>query len=97
MFGRATASGKPVAQLLLREHATVTMCHSRTPDLGAVLRQADIVVVAAGRAGLVTGEMIKPGAVVVDVAGVTSSKAKGHAADCGSLRSCQTQLSWRMV
>lgn len=67
VVGRSNVIGKPVAQLLLREHATVTMCHSRTPDLGAVLRQADIVVVAAGRAGLVTGEMIKPGAVVVDV------------------------------
>ena len=53
--------------LLLREHATVTMCHSRTPDLAAVLREADVVVVAAGRPGLVTGEMLKPGAVVVDV------------------------------
>ena len=67
VVGRSNVIGKPVAQLLLREHATVTMCHSRTPDLGAVLREADIVVVAAGRAGLVTGEMLQPGAVVVDV------------------------------
>jgi methylenetetrahydrofolate dehydrogenase (NADP+)/methenyltetrahydrofolate cyclohydrolase len=67
VVGRSNVIGKPVAQLLLREHATVTMCHSRTPDLGAVLRQADIVVVAAGRPGLVTGEMLKAGAVVVDV------------------------------
>ncbi|MEX1294563.1 MAG: bifunctional 5,10-methylene-tetrahydrofolate dehydrogenase/5,10-methylene-tetrahydrofolate cyclohydrolase, partial [Candidatus Limnocylindrales bacterium] len=67
VVGRSNVIGKPVAQLLLREHATVTMCHSRTPDLGAVLRQADIVVVAAGRPRLVTGEMLKPGAVVVDV------------------------------
>ncbi len=67
VVGRSNVIGKPVAQLLLREHATVTICHSRTPDLGAVLSEADIVVVAAGRPGLVTGEMIKPGAVVVDV------------------------------
>jgi methylenetetrahydrofolate dehydrogenase (NADP+)/methenyltetrahydrofolate cyclohydrolase len=67
VVGRSNVIGKPVAQLLLREHATVTTCHSRTPDLAAVLRQADVVVVAAGRAGLVTGAMLKPGAVVVDV------------------------------
>jgi methylenetetrahydrofolate dehydrogenase (NADP+)/methenyltetrahydrofolate cyclohydrolase len=67
VVGRSNVIGKPVAQLLLREHATVTMCHSRTPDLGAVLRQADVVVVAAGRPRLVTGEMLKSGAVVVDV------------------------------
>jgi methylenetetrahydrofolate dehydrogenase (NADP+)/methenyltetrahydrofolate cyclohydrolase len=67
VVGRSNVIGKPASFLLLREHATVTMCHSRTPDLGAVLRQADIVIVAAGRAGLVTGDMIKPGAVVVDV------------------------------
>ena len=67
VVGRSNVIGKPAAQLLLREHATVTMCHSRTPDLAAVLRGADIVVVAAGRAGLVRGDMLKAGAVVVDV------------------------------
>lgn len=67
VVGRSNIIGKPAALLLLREHATVTICHSRTPDLGAVLRGADVVVVAAGRAGLVTGEMLKAGAVVVDV------------------------------
>ncbi len=67
VVGRSNVIGKPAAMLLLREHATVTMCHSRTPDLGAVLREADVVVVAAGRPGLVSGEMLKPGAVVVDV------------------------------
>jgi methylenetetrahydrofolate dehydrogenase (NADP+)/methenyltetrahydrofolate cyclohydrolase len=59
--------GKPAAFLLLREHATVTICHSRTLDLAAHLREADVVVVATGRPGLVTGEMLKPGCVVVDV------------------------------
>lgn len=67
VVGRSNVVGKPAALLLLREHATVTICHSRTPDLGAQVREGDIVVVAAGKAGLVTGEMLKPGAVVVDV------------------------------
>ncbi len=67
VVGRSNVIGKPVAQLLLREHATVTICHSRTPDLAAVVREADIVVAAVGRAGLIRGDMLKPGAVVVDV------------------------------
>ena len=67
VVGRSNVIGKPVAQLLLREHATVTICHSRTPDLAAITREADIVVVAIGRAAFVTGDMLKPGAVVVDV------------------------------
>ncbi|MDA8236930.1 MAG: bifunctional 5,10-methylenetetrahydrofolate dehydrogenase/5,10-methenyltetrahydrofolate cyclohydrolase [Chloroflexi bacterium] len=67
VVGRSNVVGKPAALLLLREHATVTICHSRTPDLRVLLREADVVVVAAGRPGLVTGEMLKPGAVVVDV------------------------------
>ena len=67
MVGRSNVIGKPVAQLLLREQATVTTCHSRTRDLGAVMREADIVVVAIGRPRFVTGDMLKPGAVVVDV------------------------------
>jgi len=67
VVGRSNVIGKPVAQLLLREHATVTTCHSRTPDLGAVLREADVVVVAIGRPRFVTGDMLRPGAVVIDV------------------------------
>jgi methylenetetrahydrofolate dehydrogenase (NADP+)/methenyltetrahydrofolate cyclohydrolase len=67
IVGRSNVVGKPAAFLLLREHATVTICHSRTPDLAAHLREADVVVVATGRPGLVTGEMLKPGCVVVDV------------------------------
>ena len=67
VVGRSNVIGKPAAQLLLREHATVTMCHSRTPDLAATVRQADVVVVAVGRPQLITGDMLKPGAVVVDV------------------------------
>jgi methylenetetrahydrofolate dehydrogenase (NADP+)/methenyltetrahydrofolate cyclohydrolase len=67
VVGRSNVVGKPAAQLLLREHATVTLCHSRTTDLAAIVRLADVVVVAAGRAGLITGDMLKQGAVVVDV------------------------------
>ena len=66
VVGRSNVVGKPMALLLLQSHATVTICHSRTADLAAEVRQADILAVAAGRAGLVTGEMIKPGAVVLD-------------------------------
>jgi methylenetetrahydrofolate dehydrogenase (NADP+)/methenyltetrahydrofolate cyclohydrolase len=67
VVGRSNITGKPAALLLLAEHATVTICHSRTADLGAVVREGEVVVAAAGRPGLVTGEMIAPGAVVVDV------------------------------
>ena len=74
VVGRSNIIGKPVAQLLLREHATVTTCHSRTRDLPAVLRGADIVVVAIGRPAFVTGDMLSPGAVVVDV-GINVTKA----------------------
>ena len=67
VIGRSAVVGMPAAFLLVKEDATVTVCHTRTRDLAAKVRQADIVVVAAGHPGLVTGEMLKPGAVVVDV------------------------------
>jgi methylenetetrahydrofolate dehydrogenase (NADP+) / methenyltetrahydrofolate cyclohydrolase len=67
VIGRSTIVGKPMALLLLHRDATVTVCHSRTPDLAAICRQADILVAAAGRPGLVTAEFVKPGAVVIDV------------------------------
>ena len=67
VIGRSPVVGMPAAFLLVREDATVTVCHSKTRDLEAHVRRADIVVVAAGRPGLVTGAMLKPGAVVVDV------------------------------
>ena len=67
VVGRSNVIGKPAALLLLRENATVTICHSKTADLADVIRTADIVVVAIGRANFVTGDMLKPGAVVVDV------------------------------
>ncbi len=67
VIGRSPVVGMPVAFMLTKADATVTVCHSRTRDLAAKTRRADIVVVAAGRPGLVTGAMLKPGAVVIDV------------------------------
>ena len=67
VVGRSNIVGKPVAKLLLDRNATVTIAHSRTGDLEEVCRSADVLVVAVGKAGLVTGDMIKPGAVVIDV------------------------------
>jgi methylenetetrahydrofolate dehydrogenase (NADP+)/methenyltetrahydrofolate cyclohydrolase len=67
VVGRSDIVGKPMALLLLHRDATVTICHSRTPDLASVCRQADILVAAVGRAGLVRPDFVKPGAVVVDV------------------------------
>lgn len=77
VVGRSNLVGKPLSQLLLRENATVTVCHSRTKDLPEVTKQADILVVAAGRPGMVGAEYVKDGAVVVDV-GI-------HRAEDGSL------------
>jgi methylenetetrahydrofolate dehydrogenase (NADP+)/methenyltetrahydrofolate cyclohydrolase len=67
VIGRSNVVGKPVQILLVREHCTVTVCHRRTRDLPAEIGRADILVVAAGHAGLVTGDQLKPGALVVDV------------------------------
>jgi methylenetetrahydrofolate dehydrogenase (NADP+) / methenyltetrahydrofolate cyclohydrolase len=71
VVGRSNIVGKPVALLLLRTghggNATVTIAHSRTPDLGAITRQADILIAAVGRANIITKDMVKPGAVVIDV------------------------------
>jgi methylenetetrahydrofolate dehydrogenase (NADP+)/methenyltetrahydrofolate cyclohydrolase len=67
VIGRSAVVGMPAAFMLVREDATVTVCHSRTNDLAGHVARADIVVVAAGRPGLITGAMLKPGAVVVDV------------------------------
>jgi len=67
IIGRSDIVGKPMAALLLRRHATVTVCHSRTADLAGVAARADILVAAIGRPGFVTREFIKPGATVIDV------------------------------
>ena len=70
VVGRSNIVGKPVAKLLQDRNATVTVAHSHTPDLAALTREADILVVATGHAGLIDGSMVKPGAVVIDV-GIT--------------------------
>jgi methylenetetrahydrofolate dehydrogenase (NADP+)/methenyltetrahydrofolate cyclohydrolase len=66
VVGRSVILGKPLALLLLQEHATVTICHSRTPNLAEITRQADILCAAVGKAEMITRDMIKPGAVVLD-------------------------------
>ena len=68
VLGRSNIVGKPMAMLLTQADGTVTVCHSRTPDLAALTRETDILVAAVGRVGLVTADMVRPGAVVIDVA-----------------------------
>ncbi len=92
IVGRSNIVGRPLASLLLRKapggNATVTVCHSRTPDLGAVTRTADILVVAMGRPEMITAEMVSPGTVVIDV-GTNRvddpSREKGYRV-CGDVR-----------
>jgi len=67
VIGRSNTVGKPMGLLLLQANATVTICHSATPDLGYHTRQADVVVAAVGRRNTVTADMVKPGAIVIDV------------------------------
>ena len=67
VVGRSNIVGKPMALLLLNENCTVTVCHSRTRDLGAFTRDADVLVLAVGRSRMITGDMVKPGAAVIDV------------------------------
>ena len=74
VVGRSEIVGKPMAMLLLAENATVTICHSRTADLAAHTRRADVLVASVGRPGLITPDLVKPGAVVIDV-GVTRTES----------------------
>jgi methylenetetrahydrofolate dehydrogenase (NADP+)/methenyltetrahydrofolate cyclohydrolase len=67
VVGRSNIVGKPMAQLLLAQHATVTIAHSRTRDLGALCREADVLVAAVGKAKMIQGDWVKEGAVVIDV------------------------------
>jgi methylenetetrahydrofolate dehydrogenase (NADP+)/methenyltetrahydrofolate cyclohydrolase len=67
VIGRSNIVGKPMAMMLLAKSATVTICHSATQDLGAITRQADVIVAAVGKLNLLTADMVKPGAVVIDV------------------------------
>ena len=80
VVGRSVVVGKPVAHLLLDRHATVTICHSRTPDLAAITRQADVLVAAVGRAGLIGPDHVSPGTTVIDV-GTNATPGGGLAGD----------------
>jgi methylenetetrahydrofolate dehydrogenase (NADP+)/methenyltetrahydrofolate cyclohydrolase len=82
VVGRSIILGKPVAMMLLNRHATVTICHSRTPDLGQVTRGADILVAAVGRAELITADMVKQGAVVIDAG---YNRVSGRSGDVGDV------------
>jgi methylenetetrahydrofolate dehydrogenase (NADP+)/methenyltetrahydrofolate cyclohydrolase len=79
VVGRSDIVGKPVAFLLLHEHATVTICHSKTRDLATICREADILVAAIGRAAMITGEYLAPGVTVIDV-GMNRINDRGEAA-----------------
>lgn len=93
VIGRSVILGKPMALLLLEAHATVTIAHSRTEELPELVRQADVVVAAVGRAELVKGDWIKPGAVVVD-AGYNKVEGRSHdVGDC-EFESCAERASW---
>ena len=92
VVGRSNIVGKPLAQLLLGAHATVTIAHSRTRDLAAVCREADILVAAVGRAGLVRGDWVKQGAVVIDV-GTTRNEAGKLAGDV-AFDEARERASW---
>ncbi len=93
VIGRSIILGKPMALLLLQRHATVTICHSRTQDLADVVRSGDIVVAAVGRPELITGDMIKPGAVVIDAG---YNRVPGTSHDVGDVHfpSAAEKASW---
>lgn len=81
VVGRGELVGRPVSMLLLAENATVTIAHSRTRNLGEIARTADIVIAAAGRPGIITGDMVKPGAILIDV----GINRKGDGSLCGDI------------
>ena len=82
VVGRSIILGKPVAMMLLNRNATVTICHSRTQNLGEVTRQADILVAAVGRAEMITGAMLKPGVTVIDAG---YNRVEGRSGDVGDV------------
>ncbi|MDX9755473.1 MAG: bifunctional methylenetetrahydrofolate dehydrogenase/methenyltetrahydrofolate cyclohydrolase FolD [bacterium] len=84
IVGRSNIVGKPMIQLLLKEHATVTVCHSRTQDLPGVCRSADILIAATGQKKMVKGSWIKPGAAVIDV-GISFEEIDGKWKQCGDV------------
>ncbi len=92
VIGRSNTVGKPMALLLLQAHATVTICHSATPDLAAHTRGADIIVAAVGRIATVKADMVKPGAIVIDVG--INRKADGKLAGDVEFDSVREVASW---
>jgi methylenetetrahydrofolate dehydrogenase (NADP+)/methenyltetrahydrofolate cyclohydrolase len=97
VIGRSILVGKPQALMLLEADATVTIAHSRTPDLGAIARTADILVVAVGRPQLITAEMVKPGAIVVDVGMNRVTDATGKARLVGDVDFVSVQSIAKMI
>lgn len=93
VVGRSIILGKPVAIYLLNRHATVSVCHTRTKDLGAMTRQADILIAAVGRAEIIKGDMIKDGAVVIDAG---YNKVEGRDKDVGDVdfEAAKEKASW---
>lgn len=97
VIGRSILVGKPQALMLLEADATVTIAHSRTPDLGAIARTADILVVAVGRPQLITAEMVKPGAIVVDVGMNRITDSTGKARLVGDVDFASVQSIAKMI
>ncbi|MDQ0040575.1 bifunctional methylenetetrahydrofolate dehydrogenase/methenyltetrahydrofolate cyclohydrolase FolD [Variovorax boronicumulans] len=92
VVGRSNIVGKPMAMMLLAKSATVTICHSATQDLGAITRQADVIVAAVGKLNLLTADMVKPGAVVIDVG--MNRKADGKLAGDVDFDGVKEVASW---
>ena len=92
VIGRSNIVGKPMAMLLLHANATVSVCHSRTPDVAEVTRDADIVVAAVGKANFLTGDMIKEGAVVIDVG--MNRDENGKLCGDAHFESCEKKASY---
>jgi methylenetetrahydrofolate dehydrogenase (NADP+)/methenyltetrahydrofolate cyclohydrolase len=92
VIGRSNIVGKPMAMMLLAKSATVTICHSATQDLGAITRQADVIVAAVGKLDLLTADMVKPGAVVIDVG--MNRKADGKLAGDVDFDSVKEVAGW---
>ncbi len=92
VIGRSNIVGKPIAMMLLAKHATVTICHSRTANLAEEVKQADIVVAAVGRPEMITGDMIKEGAVVIDVG--INRLDNGKLVGDVHFESCKEKASW---
>ncbi len=93
VVGRSTVIGRPAAYLLLKEDATVTIAHSQTPDIGAITRDASVVVVGVGRAGFLKGDMLAPGAIVIDAGINVTPKGIVGDVDVESVSSVAAALS----